>query len=82
MRKCEEGEYQNRGIVYMSAVGSVGAGVGAEKGDGGLSPSRAAPEVSFGVAVAMVAWLQLQVLAKKTKWCPFGGACARSEGGS
>ena len=35
MRKCGEGEDQDQGIVYMSAVGSAGAGVGAEKGDGG-----------------------------------------------
>ena len=35
MRKCGEGEDQDRGIVYMTAVGSAGAGVGAEEGDGG-----------------------------------------------
>ena len=34
MRKCGEGGDQDRGIVYMTAVGSAGAGVGAE-GDGG-----------------------------------------------
>jgi hypothetical protein len=28
MRKCGEGEDQDRGIVYMSAVGSAGASVG------------------------------------------------------
>ena len=35
MRKCGEGEDQDRGIVYMSAVGSAGADVGGEEGDGG-----------------------------------------------
>ena len=35
MRKCREGEDQDQGIVYMSAVGSAGACVGAEEGDDG-----------------------------------------------
>ena len=33
--QCGEGEDQDRGLVYMTAVGSAGAGVGAEEGDGG-----------------------------------------------
>jgi hypothetical protein len=74
MRKCGEGEDQDRGIVYMSAVRSVGAGVGAEKGDGGtITITRGTG--GFGVAVTVLAWLRLQVLEKKAKWCPFGGAC-------
>ena len=73
MRKCREGEDQDQGILYMSAVGSAGACVGAEEGDSGtITITRG----TLGLVwLWLWLWLQLQVLEKKAKWCPFGGAC-------